>query len=237
MNDLHHHCIWEMGDGPKTFSEACQMMQQAYGAGITTLAATPHAYPGYLDFDMTGYRRKLAQLRCWVQENDLPLTILEGAEIWYTDRTLSLLRQGRIPTLGGTAYVLVEFSPKVTVEALEKALDTLFRGGYIPIVAHIERYPKLFLHIPRLLRLRRELDACFQVNASSLTAKGRLGQKLFLRKLFDRKAIDLIATDAHDCICRPPELRAGLSRLEGRYGREYLWALTHFDLGSPLKTT
>lgn len=237
MNDLHHHCIWDMDDGPKTFSDACQMMQQAAGVGITTLAATPHAYPGYQDFDMTGYRRKLAQLRCWVQENDLPLTILEGAEIWYTDNTLSLLRQGRIPTLGGTAYVLVEFSPKITLKALENALDTLFRGGYTPIVAHIERYPKLFLHISGLLHLRRELDVCFQVNASSLTVKGRLGQKLFLWKLFDQKAIDLIATDAHDCIRRPPELKMGLAPLESRYGREYVWALTHFDLGSPQKTT
>lgn len=230
FTDLHHHCMWGMDDGATSFDQAKQMLQQAAADGITTLAVTPHVIPGYRQFDPELYRRRLTQLRHYIAEEHLPLTLLEGCEIWYTHQTLPLLREGRIPTLGGSAYVLVEFPPDVSFKALEDAVQALFRGGYIPIIAHVERYHRLYPAIQPLLRLRQEADVCFQVNASTILSPDSLSQRLFLKGLFRAEAIDLIATDAHGCHHRISDMKAAFTRLTAQYGSACAAALTNFRL-------
>lgn len=228
FTDLHNHCLWGLDDGAESFEESCQMLQLAVGDGITTLAATVHVCPGVVPFDVETYLRRLEELRRWAKLQELPLTILEGSEIWYTDATLPMLRSGRIPTIGGSHYVLVEFSPKVPWKTFENALEGLFRAGYIPIIAHVERYKNLYRHTAGLLRMHREIDVCFQVNAGSVMAPRTLGQRYFLKYLFHAGAIDLVATDAHDKNTRASNLRPAYACLEKRYGWTYARALTSF---------
>lgn len=228
FTDLHHHCLWGMDDGPRDFEESCRMLKLAAEDGITTVAATVHVYPGQILFDRGEYLLRLEALRQWVKAESLPLTILEGGEIWYTNMTLSMLREGRIPTIGATPYVLMEFSPKVTWDFFEQAVQEMFRGGYIPILAHIERYRKLYGHFNRLLRLHGEIDVCFQVNTASVVAPGDLAQRIFLKRLFRAEAVDLVATDAHDLTHRSCNMGAAFTYLEKQYGREYAAALTDF---------
>lgn len=231
--DLHNHCLWGMDDGAESFEESCRMLKLAAEDGITTLAATPHVYPGLIPFDRELYDLRLERLRRWVSEENLPLTILEGAEIWYTDMALPMLRSGRIPTIGSTSRVLVEFSPQVSWKSFVLALEGLFRAGYIPVVAHIERYRKLYGHIPGLLRLREEMDVCFQVNAATITRRNAPPRQIFLRRMLKKQAIDLIATDAHHDRCRTPEMGAAFSRLERCYGPALAQALTQFSPEQP----
>lgn len=236
LTDLHHHCIWGMDDGAQSFEESCRMLKMAAADGITVLAATPHAYPGYRPFNMALYRQRLSQLQRWAETESLPLTILEGAEIRYTDKALSMLQDGRIPTLGGTPCVLVEFSREVTWPALEKAVQELFRSGYIPLIAHVERYRKLYSHAGSLLRLHQEADVCFQVNASSIAHPESISQRFFLKRMLQAQGIDLVATDAHDCRRRPPALQDALTCLTQQYGHSYAAALTSFRIEDYLQT-
>lgn len=233
--DLHHHCLWGMDDGPGSFEESCRMLKLAAEDGITTLAATVHVYPGQQPFDRKEYQRRLKKLQQWAKAESLPLTILEGAEVWYTGHALAMLREGRIPTIGGTPYVLVEFSPEVTWCLVEKATQELFRGGYIPIIAHIERYRKLYRHVGRLLVLRREVDVCFQVNTTSVIDPGDLIQRLFLKRLFRKGAVDLVATDAHDEKYRVTNMYPAFLCMEKSCGRELAGTLTGFQMEAHLK--
>lgn len=210
------------------------MLELAAKDGITTLAATPHLYPGCWPFDLACYRQRLEQLRRWA-EGRCPITLLEGAEVWYTDQTLPMLREGRIPTIAGSCYVLVEFSPKVTWQQFENAVQELFRGGYVPIVAHIERYRGLYRQTTRLIRLRQETDVCFQINSSSILRRNGMVRQLFLKRMLGAQAIDLIATDAHDDQIRKSNMRAAFSRLESQYGQKYAQALTGFRLEEHMK--
>lgn len=236
FTDLHNHCLWGMDDGAQSFEESCRMLQAAAEDGITTLAATVHVYPGLLPFHWEEYLRRLEKLRQWVKAVGLPLTLLEGAEIWYTDQTLPMLRSGRIPTLDGSCFVLVEFSPKVSWKAFEKAVWELFRSGYIPVIAHVERYRKLYRHTSRLIRLRREIDICFQVNTGAILAPRDPVQRFFLNRLLCARAVDLVATDAHGEHHRPTTLRRAYARLEQRCGQEYAAALTGFSMETHLQT-
>lgn len=227
--DLHNHCMWGMDDGAKTFTETCRMLKLAAEAGTVMLAATPHVMPGQHPFHMETYRQRLAQMRCWVKDEGLTLTILEGAEVWYTDRALPMLRDGLIPTIGGTPCVLMEFSPEVHWHEFQRAVEELFRGGYVPVIAHIERYRSLYGHVADLKRLHQDIDMAYQVNAAAVVQPRGLLQHTFLKRMLHQGSIDLIATDAHDDRERVPDLRPAFTRLQRQYGEQYARTLTGFQ--------
>ena len=91
----------------------------------------------------------------------MDLRLLLGAEILYTDMTCRLLSEGRVPTLAGTEYVLVEFMPGVRYDALYKALEGILRAGFLPVVAHVERYACLASRRGALRCSRMNSKACF----------------------------------------------------------------------------
>lgn len=229
FSDWHCHGLWGMDDGAKSFEQSCRMVKLAAKEGITTIAMTPHVYPGREPFDLQCYRERLKKLRQWAAEENLPLTLLAGAEIHYSPQALPMLREGRVPTLDGSRYVLIEFSLETDFQELETGVLTLFRSGYIPVIAHVERYHRLYGHGDKLIALKEEADVCYQVNANTVTETQHLPKALFLKKLFRAEAVDLIATDAHDGRYRPPNMQSAYHVLEARYGREYARRLTTFS--------
>lgn len=229
FTDLHNHCMWGMDDGAKTFSETCRMLKLAAEAGTVTLAATPHVTPGRHPFPLETYHQRLAQMRRWAEDEGLMLTILEGTEVWYTDRALPMLRDGLIPTLGGTPCVLMEFSPDVQWREFQRAAEAIFRGGYVPVIAHIERYRGLYGHAEDLKRLHQDIDVAYQVNAAAVVQPRGLFQHMFLKRMLHQGNIDLIATDAHDDRERAHDLRAAFTRLKRRYGEQCARTLTGFQ--------
>ena len=56
---------------------------------------------------------------------------------------LEKLDRGELLTLAASSYVLVEYLPSVSYGALFRSLRTLRLDGYLPILAHAERYGAL----------------------------------------------------------------------------------------------
>lgn len=233
FTDLHQHVLWALDDGARTLEETLAMLRASVRDGARVIAATPHALPGVRPFDLPLYEARLAQVRALCRQEGLPLQLLSGAEIHYTPMTERFLKEKKIPTLGGTEYALIEFSPDVSFNVLQDAANSLCRGGYVPIFAHVERYA-CFRRAPgRAVRLRREWDIRYQVNAGSLF--GGLRAHFLISRLLSAGAVDLIASDAHDCAVRPPDvLRAAYERLCARCSPAYASALVHFDVQSAM---
>ncbi|MBP3411354.1 MAG: hypothetical protein J6M10_10215, partial [Clostridia bacterium] len=116
------------------------MLEKAAEDNIGRIVATPHVTPGVKRFDRDQFDRALRDARRYCDENGLDIELYEGCEILYTSQTASFLLDGRIPTMADTDYVLVEFSPDVRFERFKEAMDSLLGYGYLPIVAHVERY-------------------------------------------------------------------------------------------------
>lgn len=230
--DLHHHLLWGMDDGPDSMEDSRRLLRLAAKDGIGVIAATPHVFPGIRPFDRKRYDSRLNALREICLQDNLPIRLIEGAEIHYTDSTLDMLQSGRIPTLGGSRYVLVEFSLKTPFVRIESAAERLFRNGYIPVIAHCERYRSLIFSPQQAIRLRQEIDLCYQVDCDGVLFPRGFWQKRFLRRMFSAGAIDLIATDAHDPLIRIPRMRGAWECLGKTYGRKYADELVCFDLHS-----
>ena len=127
--DIHHHLLHGVDDGSQSLNMSLRMAKRAYEAGTRVIVATPHVTPGVERIPEETFQQRLEELRAACAKERMELRILLGAEILYTDMTCRLLAEGRVPTLAGTEYVLVEFMPGVRYDALNKTLRVSRRNA------------------------------------------------------------------------------------------------------------
>ncbi len=213
--DVHHHLLYGLdADGPQTREEMTAMIQRAAAEGITVLIATPHVVPGIRFFDAALYQERLAEAREYCESAGICLTILPGAELWYTDFTCSMLQEGRVPALADTRHVLVEFRPDIQFAELEAALRRIAQSGFLPLLAHVERYGCLVRKPSRLQTLKESLPVNFQVNCAALYDSQGWLMRRFLRFALRHALVDAIATDAHNTTSRAADMQRAYRWLE-----------------------
>ena len=226
FTDIHHHILYGMDDGAQNPKEMHAMLKKAAEDGIGRIVATPHVTPGVRRFNHEQYQRTIEEARSYCREHGLEIELYTGAEILYTAQTCAFLMEGRVPTMANTDHVLVEFSPDVRFDSFCDALDALQCHGYLPIVAHVERYQCLYSHPARAEKVKQEMDVCFQVNCSTILTKRDATAHRFVEKLLDWDLIDAIATDAHSSTVRCVHMHEAWRRLKKEFGASYADELT-----------
>lgn len=218
LTDIHQHLIWGMDDGADSHETMCSMLREAHRQGINTIVATSHAEPGFRPFDMGLYNERLAEAQVFCELENLEIRVLSGAEIVWTYQTPLALQQGRVPTIAGTDYVLLEFWHNISWREAVDAVKQLTRAGYCPVLAHPERY-LAFLHAPKkTLHFRNETGALLQINANTILNPRNYWERRFIDYLLKSGAVDAVASDAHDCVNRPINLEEA-----------YQWLAIHTD--------
>lgn len=202
MIDLHSHILPELDDGAQSLQESLEMARMAVDSGITVMAATPHCA-----HDRAGEVRESWQLLCEaLRENEIPLKLLPGMEIFGTADTVRLLKEGKLLTLNGSRYPLVEFGFRSTGDEETLILRGLCKAGYRPVVAHPERYSYV-QRSPRLVNQWQRMGCLIQVNRGSLLGRfGRQAQVMAV-ELVERGFAAVVATDAHSARVRTPWMR------------------------------
>lgn len=227
FTDIHHHLLYGMDDGPRNAEEMRAMLRRANREGISTIVATPHITPGIQPFDHDQFQRALQEARAYCEQQRMDLTLYPGAEILYTDQTCRLLDEGYVPTLAGTDRVLVEYSPDIRFDRMRENLYELHRYGYVPIVAHVERYRCLVCRPARLEEIKGEMEIGYQVNCSTILRKKSLMLRYFLKRILDRNLLDAVATDAHSAAgARIVNLREAWRMLREEFGSDTANELT-----------
>lgn len=218
LTDIHQHLLWGIDDGADSKEIMYSMLREAQRQGIKTIVATSHARPGLQPFDMGLYTERLTEAQCFCKAEDLGICVLPGAEIAWTHQTPLALRQGKIPTMGGTDYVLLELWRNISWQAAQDAVKQLTRAGYCPVLAHPERYLAFIRSPKKTLQFRNETGALLQLNADTVLSPRNYWERRFTEYLLKEGAVDAIASDAHDCINRPVNMEAA-----------YQWLTIHTD--------
>ena len=162
LTDIHQHLLWGLDDGPDTAQGTQDMLREAHRQGICQVAATCHACPGFVPFDIGAYRERLTQAQDFARQENLDVALFPGAEVAWTFQTTTSIRHGDFPTLGSTDYVLLELWRDVSLQTARDAVNQLIRAGYCPVLAHVERY-RCFSWWPKAaLRFREETGALMQ---------------------------------------------------------------------------
>ena len=119
-----------------------------------------------------------------------------------------------------TEYVLVEFSPYVYISEMTYCLKYLLDYGYIPVIAHVERYYALH-GTTQWINILRKMGCLFQVNAYSFIDEGNEKIKKFARTLLKDRYISFIGSDAHRTNHRPYAIKNGIDYIYANCDEKY----------------
>ena len=114
-----------------------------------------------------------------------------GSEIMYSPNILDALNSNHEMRINGGAYVFIEFPEWISIYEMRNAVVKIIRGGFIPVIAHIESYRQV-LKKPNFVWDLREYGAFIHASAPSV-AKMRFGKvSHFLKYLFSKSYIDVV---------------------------------------------
>ncbi len=209
MIDLHSHLLPGIDDGAKTLGESLEMARIAVADGIHTMACTPHIYPGMYMNDGPGIARACVRLQTELDRHDIALKLVVGADVHLVPGLVEGLQSGRLPTLNGSRYFLLEPSHTTPPPRLEASVSSLIAAGYVPIVTHPERLSWVEGHYPVFQRLIAQ-GAWMQVTAGALTGVFGRRARYWGERFIGEGHTHLLATDAHSTGRRWPRLSEAL---------------------------
>ena len=215
MVDIHIHVIPGIDDGSGSLEESLSMLRIAAAQGVTSVIATPHS--SAFDFGYDQVFREHAALLSAVSEQKIPVRIFLGAEILCyesdMDEIIHYLQNGIYPTLNRTRYVLAEFFPNAAKKAIYYCLRRLQEAGFIPVLAHAERYHKVY--------------SVKQENYDRIKKRAR--------KYLEHRLVDFVGSDAHGMMHRPPSYTPGIEYLYSNYERAYVDMILQDNAATLLK--
>lgn len=219
MIDLHCHLLPGLDDGAAELSVALDMARMLCADGVTVVACTPHILPGLYHNDGASIRSAVGDLQRALDDTGIALRLVEGADVHLAPNLVAGLRDGRIPSLAGSRYVLVEPPHHVPPPRLEQAFFELLVAGYVPILTHPERLTWIGSHYAIMHRLARA-GVWMQVTAASLTGDFGRQAEYWGKRLLEDRIVHILATDSHDAVYRPPSLGRGRDAAERIIGAQ-----------------
>lgn len=221
MVDMHCHILPAVDDGARNMEQTIEMLKIAAQEGIEAIIVTPHYKENRKSADAGTIARKIREVEAEAQKNGCLISLYPGNEIFYFDEVTRLLEKGEALTLNHTDRVLVEFYPTDEYVYIRNALDCIMAAGYVPVLAHVERYHCMVNDWRRVLELRK-LGVEIQINASS--AMGHIGRPVqdFIFTLLKNKLVDYVGTDAHNTHSRRPEFQSCYQKLRRRFDEKYI---------------
>ena len=203
MIDLHCHMLPAIDDGAPDLDTALAMARIAVDDGITTVACTPHIYPGLFENTAAGIEQATLALRQSLEDAGIPLEITFGADVQIVPELVEGLDSGRIPTLHGSRYFLFEPPHHIHPPRMDELIHDVLASGYVPVITHPERLTYIEKHYGQFADAARK-GAWIQLTAGSLS--GRFGKQV--QKISERFIKDgithLLASDAHNLNRRAP---------------------------------
>lgn len=215
--DLHSHLLPGLDDGAPDFDESIRMARMFVADGTTTLACTPHILPGVYGNDGTGIKIAVAVLQRALSEQGIGLRLVEGADNHIVPDFVSGLKSGRLLTLGGTRYVLVEPPHHVLPPRIDALFFDILANGYVPLLTHPERMTWIEGNY-ELLKLLRSRGVLMQLTAGAVTGDFGRRAKYWSERMLDDRVVDIIASDAHGSDRRVPGLSRAFSAAARRVG-------------------
>lgn len=192
--DIHSHLLPGIDDGSQSLKESLSLIKQLHLLGYSKLITTPHVISDYYPNNKEIITEKLHTVQKALKLEDINITLEAGAEYYVDMHFLNLIEDGNLLTFK-KHYVLFETDYMNKPLVLNEIIRNLLDKGYIPVLAHPERYIYLHGNIEAYKQLKA-LGVLFQINAKSLYKKSHPSCKVAL-KLIKLGLVDFIGSDTH----------------------------------------
>ncbi|MBQ3352658.1 hypothetical protein IJG91_03340 [Candidatus Saccharibacteria bacterium] len=206
MIDIHSHILPGIDDGALDFDSSIEMLRVAEKSGVSDIILTPHYIRGSIyNADNAKKWKLLSELRERAASEGISVNLYLGNEVYidtelpkmvaaYENEKSELMYE--IATLNSTKYILVEFPVQVEDKTARETLFSLVQHGFVPVIAHPERY----VYIQNNLTAVDELIGMGCVlQGDYLAVLGRYGRRAekTLRELLIHDKIFCLASDIH----------------------------------------
>lgn len=227
LADIHCHALYGIDDGAANIETSLAMIKKNYDDGVRLMCLTPHYNPGLFgNFDHVLAAERFAELKEQCTSLYPELKLFYGNELCYHVECVDAIVRGSCSTLADTQYVLVDFHGIAPAASIKKSLMHLLSSGYIPILAHVERYNGFFENgADKLIELTSR-GVLIQTNAESILRERKSLLKP-IRKCIAKGLISFVASDAHNMEDRKPMLGECRSYLESAVGKNVTEAVMY----------
>lgn len=213
--DVHCHLIPGVDDGAKDMKESLEAMEEQYKQNVRIIICTPHVSADLTPEEAQGIQDAFVSLKNNLAETAFgkDMKLFLGCEMMYSESIPERLDSEDIWTMAESGYTLVEFLQSVSFEELYQASRQISDKGFLPVLAHIERYDCLYKRLDRINKLR-DMGVYFQVNASSLIGGVFDSRASFMKKLCRAGLVHFLGTDSHGIKYRKPDMKKGAKWVE-----------------------
>jgi protein-tyrosine phosphatase len=193
--DIHSHLLPGIDDGARTFEDTLGLVKALQGFGVSQFITTPHTMHSIWDNTKEGILSLKDQTVLELKKKGITVPFRAASEYMMDDQFVKLFQAGELLTLKDN-YVLVEMSYLNAPMQLYTILFDLQIAGYIPVLAHPERY--LFYHnnFEEYEKLKR-VGCRFQLNL--LAVVGYYGEAVakISEQLLQKGMYDFVGSDTH----------------------------------------
>jgi len=220
--DLHCHLLPGLDDGAKSPQICFEMAKMAAAAGVGQIVCTPHCTTGDPNIRERAARiqRAVEILNYVFREKQLPVTLHSGIELLCNHRLQETLEKKEFLTLAGSRYLLIEFAFDASLSWIERAASAVCQAGYVPVLAHPERYTAVWRN-PECLSVWFYAGYMLQLDKDSVL--GRFGNHCAQTADWALRhgVAHAIASDAHDIRTRTTSLDRVRDYVAQRYSPGY----------------
>lgn len=193
--DIHSHLLPGIDDGAKNFGDTLRLTQALQEIGISEFITTPHIIQHVWDNTHEQILEKKASTVLELEKNNITVPFNTAAEYLMDDQFVQLFQSQSLLTLKDK-YVLVEMSYINPPIQLYSILFDLQVAGYIPVLAHPERY--LFYHnnFNEYIKLKRA-GCLFQLNLLAVVGYYGVAISKIADQLLQKGMYDYVGSDVH----------------------------------------
>jgi len=198
-SDFHNHLVPGVDDGSRSVADALHSVERMVGAGVVRIITTPHFLASSLGSPLLGdlmafHDERWRRIRDAAREAFPQLDFRRGFEVRLDipDPDLSDHRT----RLGGTRFVLVEWPGFRAPGNGPEILGKLVASGWVPVVAHPERYHGLGSGM-RAAYAWKSAGARLQGNYGSLSGQYGHGPRARIMRMLTEGILDYLSSDFH----------------------------------------
>jgi protein-tyrosine phosphatase len=193
--DIHSHLLPGIDDGAKTLEDSLRLTNALQGFGTSQIITTPHIIQYFWENTKEIIQTTEEVTSIELKKNNNPIPFRAAAEYMMDDYFVKLFQSGTLLTLKDN-YVLVEMSYLNAPIQLYSILFDLQVAGYIPVLAHPERYTFYHHNFDEYTKL---INAGCLLQLNLLSVVGYYGDGIteIAKKLLKNGMYSFVGSDAH----------------------------------------
>lgn len=195
FTDIHSHLICNIDDGSKSPEDTVFLTKSLIDFGVESFITTPHTIQFVWENSKENILEKFNISLNILKENDVNINFKVASEYLIDESFVHKLKTEPLLTLKDN-YVLIEMSYINAPIQLYEIIFDLQVAGYIPLLAHPERYNFYHNNFVEYHKLKKA-GCLFQLNL--LSTVGYYGEAVFniSKKLLSLGLYDFVGSDVH----------------------------------------